>query len=248
MNPILHSLHARKSVRVFTEEPVSQEEKLALLTAATQAPTAGNQQLYTILDITEQAVKDRLAVLCDDQPFIAAAPVVLVFLADCKKWYDAFRLGGCQPREPGLGDLVLAISDANIAAQNAVTAAESLGLGSCYIGDIMEQCRIHRTLLALPDYVFPAVMLVLGRPTQQQKARPKPGRCGLKHIVHENGYRRMDTGELRQMLAWKAEERPYADWLRAFCDRKYDSGFSREMTRSVEEYLSSFRGGGSSYP
>ena len=59
----------------------------------------------------------------------------------------------------------------------------------------MEQCRIHRTLLALPDYVFPAVMLVLGRPTQQQKARPKPGRCGLKHIVHENGYRRMDTGE-----------------------------------------------------
>ena len=78
----------------------------------------------------------------------------------------------------------------------------------------MEQCRIHRTLLALPDYVFPAVMLVLGRPTQQQKARPKPGRCGLKHIVHENGYRRMDTGELRQMLAWKAEERPYADWLR----------------------------------
>lgn len=50
------------------------------------------------------------------------------------------------------------------------------------------------------------------------------------------------------MLAWKAEERPYADWLRAFCDRKYDSGFSREMTRSVEEYLSSFRGGGSSYP
>lgn len=107
----------------------------------------------------------------------------------------------------------------------------------------MEQCRIHRTLLALPDYVFPAVMLVLGRPTQQQKARPKPGRCGLKHIVHENGYRRMDTGELRQMLAWKAEERPYADWLRAFCDRKYDSGFSREMTRSVEEYLSSFRGG-----
>ena len=44
------------------------------------------------------------------------------------------------------------------------------------------------------------------------------------------------------------EERPYADWLRAFCDRKYDSGFSREMTRSVEEYLSSFRGGGSSDP
>ena len=248
MNESLAGLHARKSVRAFSGEPVTPQEKRAILEAACAAPTAGNQQLYTILDITDPALKDRLAETCDHQPFIAGAPVVLIFCADCQKWYDAYRAAGCAPRRPGAGDLMLAVTDCAVAAQNAVTAAESLGIGSCYIGDIMEQCRIHRTLLALPDYVFPAVMLVLGRPTQQQKARPKPGRCGLKHIVHENGYRRMDTGELRQMLAWKAEERPYADWLRAFCDRKYDSGFSREMTRSVEEYLSSFRGGGSSYP
>ena len=248
VNEIIESLHARKSVRAFTGAAVPPELKRAILEAAAQAPSAGCQQLYTILDITDQALKDRLAETCDHQPFIAGAEMVLIFCADCRRWFDAYVEAGCTPRRPGAGDLLLAVDDAVIAAQNAVTAAESLGIGSCYIGDIMEQCRIHRTLLALPDYVFPAVMLVLGRPTQQQKARPKPGRCGLKHIVHENGYRRMDTGELRQMLAWKAEERPYADWLRAFCDRKYDSGFSREMTRSVEEYLSSFRGGGSSYP
>lgn len=240
MNPILRSLHARKSVRVFTKEPVSQEEKLALLTAATQAPTAGNQQLYTILDITEQAVKDRLAVLCDNQPFIAAAPVVLIFLADCKKWYDAFRLGGCRPREPGLGDLVLAISDANIAAQNAVTAAESLGLGSCYIGDIMEHHDQVCSLLSLPKYVFPAAMLVLGRPTQQQKEREKPERCALQHIVHENAYRSMDGDELEAMLTKNAGSRPYSDWLAAFCQRKYNSDFSREMTRSVSRYCQDF--------
>ena len=90
MNEIIASLYRRKSVRVFTGEPVSGEIKEAVLAAAAQAPTAGCQQLYTVLDITDQALKDRLAVTCDDQPFIAKAPVVLIFCADCQKWYDAY--------------------------------------------------------------------------------------------------------------------------------------------------------------
>lgn len=240
MNEVLRSLHQRKSVRVFTEQSVSQEDKRAILEAACAAPTAGNQQLYTILDITDQAVKDRLAVTCDNQPFIAKAPVVLIFCADCQKWYDAFACGGCAPRRPGAGDLLLAVSDANIAAQNAVTAAESLGLGSCYIGDIMEQCETHRSLLHLPDYVFPAAMLVIGHPTRQQKERVKPERCALEHIVHENAYRRMEGPELKAMLEKNAGERSYEAWLDAFCKRKYNSSFSREMTRSVKAYLQAF--------
>ena len=139
MNEVLSQLHARKSVRAFLDRPISPEARRAILEAACAAPTAGNQQLYTILDITDQAVKDTLADTCDHQPFIAQAPLVLLFCADCQKWYDAFAAGGCSPRRPGPGDLWLALSDANIAAQNAVTAAWSLGIGSCYIGDILEQ-------------------------------------------------------------------------------------------------------------
>ncbi len=241
MNEILAALLARKSVRAYTGESVSAEKKELILRAACAAPTAGNQQLYTILDITDQSVKDRLAVSCDGQPFIAKAEVVLIFCADCQKWYDAFVDGGCEPRLPRAGDLMLAVTDCAIAAQNAVTAADSLGLGSCYIGDIMERCAFHRELLNLPDYVFPAVMLVIGVPTQQQLERPKPERCGLKHIVHENAYRRMAPEELREMLAPQAGRQPYKEWLAAFCNRKYQSDFSREMSRSVEEYLSAFQ-------
>lgn len=240
MNEVLSQLHARKSVRAFADTPVPPEVKRAVLEAACAAPTAGNQQLYTILDITDQALKDTLADTCDHQPFIARAPMVLIFCADCQKWYDAFAAGGCQPRKPGVGDLLLACSDANIAAQNAVTAAWSLGIGSCYIGDVMEQCETHRRLLHLPEYVFPAAMVVFGYPTAQQQSREKPRRRALPHIVHENGYRRMDAGELEMMLADNAGQRPYAEWLKAFCDRKYNSAFSREMTRSVEEYLKHF--------
>lgn len=241
MTETIKELTARKSTRVFTEKTIEPEEKTLIFEAAMQAPTAGNQQLYTILDITDQALKDRLAETCDHQPFIATAPMVLIFCADCQKWYDAFTAGNCNPRKPGAGDLLLAVSDALIAAQNAVCAAESLGIGSCYIGDIMEQCEIHRELLHLPPYVFPAAMLVFGYPTQQQKQRPKPERCSQKHIIHENGYRRMEEKELKEMLLKNVQNDTYEQWLSAFCNRKYNSDFSREMSRSVEEYLKNFR-------
>jgi nitroreductase len=240
MNEVIRQLCERKSVRVFTPEGISEEDKGQILQAAFEAPTAGNQQLYTVLDITDQSIKEQLAQSCDHQPFIAQAPMVLVFCADLQKWYDAFEDGGCQPRKPGVGDLMLAVTDTAIAAQNAVTAAWSLGIGSCYIGDIMEQREFHRELLGLPEYVFPAVMAVFGYPTQQQVDRPKPLRCPREQMVHENGYRRMDGEELRTLLGNKPGNQTYETWCQAFCKRKYNSDFAREMSRSVGEYLKQF--------
>ena len=240
MNEVIESLYRRKSVRAYEDREISEEMKQLILEAAMQAPSAGCQQLYTILDITDQKLKEALAETCDHQPFIAKAPMVLVFCADCKKWYDAYIEAGCEPRKPGVGDLMLAVTDTVIAAQNAVTAAESLGIGSCYIGDIMENCEEQRKLLELSDYVFPAAMLVFGWPTKQQKERQKPERCDLKHIVHENTYRSMDGAELRAMFAHECKNRTYEEWCSAFCKRKYNSDFSREMSRSVEKYLEQF--------
>lgn len=240
MNQTIKELFERKSVRVFEDKEISAEDKQLILEAAIMAATAGNQQLYTILDITNQELKEKLVKTCDNQPFIADAKMVLIFCADCKKWYDGFMEAHGEPRHPGVGDLLLAVSDANIAAQNAVTAAESLGIGSCYIGDIMENCEEQRELLHLPKYVFPAAMLVFGYPTQQQKDRKKPERVDLKHIVHENTYREMDGVELREMFGSKTGMQSYEDYMKAFCNRKYNSEFSREMTRSVRQYLEDF--------
>ena len=135
---------------------------------------------------------------------------------------------------------MLAVSDAVIAAQNAVVAAESMGIGSCYIGDIMENYEIHRELLNLPDYVFPAAMLVFGYPTEQQKERSKPERCDMEYIVHKNGYKSMDGEQLRDMLHREYRKHSYEDWCKAFYNRKYNSDFAREMSRSVNEYLKQF--------
>lgn len=241
MNETIRQLNARKSVRVFTDENISEEIKNEILNAACQAPTAGNQQLYTILDITDQRIKDELVKTCDNQPFIATAPMVLIFCADVQRWYDIFVEGGAEPRKPGLGDLMLAVSDANIAAQNAVVAAESFGIGSCYIGDVMENCEVQRDLLNLPEYVFPAAMLVFGYPTEQQKKRDKPKRCRLEDIVQENIYVRRDGASLRKMMEKECSVLSYDEWSQRFCNRKYNSDFSVEMSRSVEKYLESYK-------
>ena len=240
MTEVISQLCNRKSIRVYTDQPIGKAEKDAILRAAVEAPTAGNQQLYTILDITDQAIKERLVETCDHQPMIAQAKMVLIFCADCKKWYDAYVAVGCQTRKPGVGDLMLAVTDAMIAAQNAVTAAESLGIGSCYIGDIMENCETQRELLHLPEYVMPVGMLIFGYPTEQQKNRPKPERVDMKYIVHENGYCPLSDKDLEEMWTPRASEKGYAAWMQAFCNRKFNSEFSREMTRSVGVYLKDF--------
>ena len=240
MNEIIRNLHSRKSVRVFTDQEITPSRKEEILYAAMAAPTAGNQQLYTILDITDETLKQKLSVTCDNQPFIAAAKMVLIFCADIQKWYDAFTEGGASPRAPGAGDLMLAVSDATIAAQNAVTAAWSMGIGSCYIGDIMEQCEIHRELLHLPEYVFPAAMIVFGYPTEQQLNRPKPERCRLSDILSENCYQRRDGNSLRRMFEKECRTSDFDEWSRRFCQRKYNSEFSKEMNRSVNSYLKSY--------
>ena len=240
MTDTIQQLFDRKSVRVFTDQPITAQEKALILEAAAQAPTAGNQQLYTILDITDPALKEQLVHTCDDQPFIAQAKMVLIFCADCLKWYDAYKAVGCQPRNPGVGDLMLAVNDALIAAQNAVVAAQSMGIGSCYIGDIMENYEQQKALLQLPRYVFPAAMLVFGYPTEQQLRREKPVRSPAAQIVHENGYRKMDARELEAMLTVKKQQPDYEKWLQAFCKRKYSSDFAREMTRSVAKYIEEY--------
>ncbi|MDD2481348.1 MAG: nitroreductase family protein [Lutispora sp.] len=245
MNETIQQLKERKSVRVFEEKEINLNIKNEIIKSAFEAPTAGNMMFYSILDITDQEIKSRLAITCDNQPFIAKAPLVLIFLADYQRWYEAFVLNDCNPRKPGEGDILLACADAIIAAQNTVVAAESLGVGSCYIGDILENHEEVRELLDLPDFVIPAAMLVYGYPTEQQKNRKKPKRFEKEYIVFENKYRRLTKEEHTKMYNTKNEKtrtnQDAVEGIKELCNRKYMSDFSLEMNRSASEYLKKFR-------
>ena len=185
--------------------------------------------------------------------------MVWIFLADYQRWYDYFLYSDvatlCDEREidvrkPAEGDLFLACSDALIAAQNAVVAAESFGLGSCYIGDIMENYETHRDLFKLPPYVFPIAMLVFGYPTEQQKERKMTTRFDKKFIVFENQYQRLSGDDFDEMFAERNQRLPQGKAMRNITNfgqylflRKFNSAFSREMNRSVKEMVKVWREG-----
>ena len=195
MNETIQVLMNRKSVRVFEDKEISPEIKDIILAAAMRAPTGGNCMPYSIIDVTDQSIKDKLAETCDHQPFIAQAKMVLIFCADY--------------------------------AHTACIAAESLGIGSCYIGDIVENFEIHKELLNLPPQVAPLCMLVFGYPTQQQKERKQTTRFAKSSIVFENRYRELSEEELLEMMP--------NDRTKAFYNRKYVSEFAQEMVRSTKE-------------
>ena len=244
-NKVIQQLYERKSIRAFVDKPVEDDKKEAILRAAFEAPTAGNQQLYTILDITDDELKEKLSVLCDNQPFIKKAPMVLVFVADALRWTKVYKAADTEYRVPEEGDLMLATADTCIAAQNAVTAAWSLGIGSCYIGDILENCEDVREVLNLPDYVMPATMVVFGYPTEQQVERKKPARFDRDYVVMENTYKDIPLEKHRDAVVKRAEKDgkqnfDFDHWAKAFADRKYNSDFSKEMSRSVREYLKQY--------
>ncbi|MBC8336023.1 MAG: nitroreductase family protein [Anaerolineales bacterium] len=253
MNPTYDLLLSRKSVRAFENREVEEKIRSKILEATLRAPTAGNMMLYSILEITDQSIKDKLVKTCDNQPFIAHAPMVWIFLADYQRWYDYYIYSGvdslCAEREiemrkPEEGDLFLACCDALIAAQNAVIAAESLGLGSCFIGDIMENYEIHKEMFDLPQYVFPIAMLVFGYATQQQKDREMTTRFDKKYILFENKYNHLGDRELAKMFAEREKNMPQGKSMGDVTNfgqfmflRKFSSEFSVEMSRSVREMV-----------
>ena len=253
---VLACIERRSSTRQFAEGlEITDGQRAAVLHAASRAPSAGAMMMYSIIDIREQATRDRLAVLCDNQPMIAKAPWALVFVVDYCKWIDLFEHVGCLSEEfaaelgrasrsvPGLGEFGIAAQDAVIAAQNAAIAAEAVGLGTCYIGDVIERAEDVRELLDLPPHTVPLSMLILGVPKRERPVTPHP----TVNLVMPERYCRADDSTMNAQVAeMDAMFRPLATEVgarvRDIYTRKHTSPFMAEMGRSMELWLRNWCG------
>jgi nitroreductase len=260
MNPTVETILNRRSVRSYDNRPLEAYVKNEILNATLRAPTAGNLMLYSIIEVNDQNKKNTLAKTCDNQPFIATAPWVLLFLADYQRWHDYFLAcdvekfcarNGLTMRLPAEGDLMLACCDAVIAAQTAVIAAESLGVGSCYIGDIMENYEVHQALFDLPRYTFPICLLCFGYPDPKAKSRKQTSRFERKFIVFQDSYKHLKADDFEEMFRGETERR--------FQGRSNDEGtlnvgqqtyrgkfsaeFAIEMNRSVRAIMQNWMKG-----
>jgi FMN reductase (NADPH) len=256
MNETIKLLNDRTSLRKYADKSISNKDLQCILNGAMRAPTAGNMMTYSIIVVRDNEKKEILSKSCDNQPFIANAPVVLIFVADYQRWFEYYKVNGvkeyCDKNNleflaPTEASLFLAIGDALIAAQNAVVAAESIGIGSCYIGDIMEKYEFHKKLLNLPEFAFPAAMLCLGHYPENHNLKPRE-RFPEKYVVFNEEYKMLSSEEIQDMhkalnarpiAGNKYNAENYAQMHYAF---KTGADFSIEMTRSIKEVLKVWNG------
>ena len=255
MNQTIDLIVKRKSIRSYRNTPIPDQDRSSILEAMRRAPTAGNQTLYSVIQVEDIHKKRQLADSCDHQPFIAEAPWILVFLADLQRMYDFLNASNIErlitegiapPARPQEGDVLLACCDALIAAHTAVIAAESLGIGSCYIGDILENYEKVRALLSLPRYTLPITLVTFGYPTDQQKNRPATARMPLEQFVFTDSYCSLSEEELVTLYDYNLERSPKflpgAENIgQHIYMRKFSSEFMREMRRSVRQMLAIWR-------
>jgi len=258
MNETLKLIDNRKSVRTYIDKDISRNFKDKIIHAAMRAPTAGNMMLYSMIEVDDQSMKEKLAVSCDNQPFIAKAPFVVLFLADYQRWNDFFvesrvpqlcENDNLKMRNPEEGDLILACCDALIAAQNAVIAAESMGIGSCYIGDILENYEFHKKLFNLPDFVLPVTMICFGYPNENYPLKKPAPRYPMEFIHYKNKYKRLNSDDFKKMYQPILEKYfSTGEFIEGaenigqhFYLKKHSSDFMEEMNRAVRAALKNWR-------
>lgn len=194
MKTTIQQLKIHVSVRSFQGIPLSQAEKNDLLSAARSGSSSNFVQAFSIIDISDAALRSELAAITNSAPYVNQTGVFYVFVADLYRQAtlleaNAESLAGIQSME----SLMVSIVDATIAAQNMAVAAESLDLGICYIGGIRNDIDKVAKLLDLPPFTVPIFGLTIGYPVS--KNDPKP-RMPQKNQVAENHYPREQFANL----------------------------------------------------
>lgn len=188
-NEVLATRLAHRSVRRFLDRPVPEDHLRAVVAAASSAASSSNLQLWSVVAVTDRERIDALATLAGDQDAVRRAPLFLVWLADFAR---SERIATVHGRELVNADFaegtLLGVVDAALAAQNAVVAAESIGLGTAYIGGIRNEPERVADVLELPQRVFPVVGLSVGFPDPAGKAEVEP-RLGFDVVCHRDRYR-----------------------------------------------------------
>lgn len=203
----LDGLLGHRSSRAYLREPLEPGVLEAIVAAAQSASTSSNLQLWSVVAIEDDDRKARLADLAGGQKHIRQAPLFLVWLADLAR-ARALAEAHAAPSEAldSLESLITGVVDASLAAQNAVVALESLGLGSVYIGGIRNRPEDVAAELGLPGLVMPVFGLCVGRPDPAAPAAVKP-RLPQQAVLHRERY---DTAaEADALHAYEAAMRAF---------------------------------------
>ncbi|MDP2547332.1 oxygen-insensitive NADPH nitroreductase [Oceanobacter sp. 4_MG-2023] len=185
MNAVIDLLKSHRSIRKFTDQPISDELLQTLVEAGQAAATSNHVQAYAIVRVVDRANREQLVTLSGGQPYVASCAEFLVFCADMKRAFRAAERAGAEVVTGMTEQLLVATTDAALIAQNLVVAAESEGLGICYIGGLRNNPAEVSELLKLPAHVYPVFGVCLGYPAQNPEVKP---RLPLASILKQDYY------------------------------------------------------------
>lgn len=169
MTPTIELICGHRSIRHFTDEPISEAQREAIINSARATSSSSFLQCSSIIRITDKALREELVTLTGGQKHVAQAAEFWVFCADFNR-----HLQICPDAQLGLAEqLLLGVVDTAMMAQNALTAAESLGLGGVYIGGLRNNIEAVTELLKLPQHVLPLFGLCLGWPADNPDLKPR---------------------------------------------------------------------------
>jgi nitroreductase len=187
-NDTLQTLLSHRSVRAYANRPLPAGTLETLIAAAQSAPSSSNLQTWSVVAVEDPQRKARLSALVGNQEHVRQAPLFLVWLADLARLENVAERASVKPEGLHyLETLLVGVIDAALAAQNALVALESLGLGSVYIGAIRNAPEQVAKELGLPPHVLPVFGLCVGYADPARPAEVKP-RLPQAVVLHREQY------------------------------------------------------------
>lgn len=191
-----------RSIRKFRPAPVPAEVMRGVLEAAVRASTCGNMQLYSLVVTCDEALRRRLAPCHFNQPMVTEAPCLVTVCADVHRFSMWCEQRDAEPAFDNFEWFLNAATDALLAAQNLAVAAETQGLGICFLGTTLYTARDIARILDLPKGVIPLTTVVVGYPDED------PGltdRLPLEAVVHYEKYNDYTAAEIDELWAEREE-------------------------------------------
>lgn len=231
VSPVIEQQLRHRSVRKYLDTPVTDEQLTAIIGAAQRASTSSNLQAWSAVAIRDEDRKRRLSEALGGQTYIEQAPVFLVWIADLARNDALIRAQEVVPETLGYVEItVLSAIETGIAAQNALLAAESLGLGGVFVGGVRNNPRAVSSELGLPKHAFPMFGMSIGVPDPAEGTGIKP-RLPLSGVLHRERY---DTE------AWRAATEQYEHDYREYFEGQGVPG--RSWARTIAARLGPLKG------
>jgi FMN reductase (NADPH) len=236
MNDLLAAMSAHRSVRAYLPTPVPDDHIRAAVTSAQQAATSSWIQAYSLLQIRDAAVRERLAEWTGGQPQVEQSGALFAVCADIRRHRLVASRAG-QPYAGNLESFLLAVVDASLFAQNLCLAFESMGYGTCFIGGLRTRLPEVDALLEIPDGVWPLFGLCVGQPDPAVPSAPRP-RLPAEAVWMQDRYLE-DDAMLAHVDAYDVQAQAhYAERGRA--GRTWSGGLWRKFVKPMRAHLRAY--------